>query len=62
VRQLRYWRRQLAGQTVLDLPLDKPRPQQLSERGFRRTVAVTPEQNAAAKACFDACGATAFQG
>lgn len=61
-RQLRYWRQQLASQQVLDLPLDKPRPQQLSEKGYRRSVIISPADCARVKACFDAAGCSAFQG
>ena len=37
-RQLSYWKTQLAGLTVLELPTDKSRPKQQSYRGARETI------------------------
>jgi Condensation domain len=41
--QLRYWERQLAGASVLELPTDRPRPEVPSGRGNRLIYRVSPE-------------------
>ncbi len=39
-RQLDYWRRQLAGLTPLDLPADRPRPAERSDRGGKLALSL----------------------
>ena len=47
-RQLRYWRRRLAGApAALDLPVDRPRPAVQSFRGAQRARRLSPELSAA---------------
>ena len=41
--QLAYWKRQLAGVEMLELPTDKPRPQTLTQEGATVTMSVSPE-------------------
>ena len=42
-RQIEYWRRELAGVEVLELPTDRVRPEVMSERGARMGVGVRRE-------------------
>jgi amino acid adenylation domain-containing protein len=41
--QLAYWKRQLAGVEMLELPTDRPRPQTLTQEGATVTMTVSPE-------------------
>jgi amino acid adenylation domain-containing protein len=41
--QLDYWRGQLSGVPILELPTDRPRPQAMSYRGGSRTIVVPKE-------------------
>ncbi|HEV7519360.1 MAG TPA: amino acid adenylation domain-containing protein, partial [Thermoanaerobaculia bacterium] len=59
--ELAYWREQLAGGTsVLDLPLDRPRPPVLSHRGDSRSVHVSEERRRAFQALARRHEATLF--
>ena len=60
-RQLAYWTRQLAGgPAVLELPWDRPRPAQLSDRGARCTIPLPPTLAQALKATAQREGVTLF--
>jgi len=60
-RQLDYWVAQLAGeQTLLELPLDRPRPAEQSHRGARLQIAVQAAQISALKALAQREGVTLF--
>ncbi len=49
-RQLGYWRKQLAGAPVLDLPTDRPRPEQQTFTGSRHGLELSEELTAGLKA------------
>ncbi|HEY0098846.1 MAG TPA: amino acid adenylation domain-containing protein, partial [Pyrinomonadaceae bacterium] len=47
--QLGYWRKQLAGSTVLQLPTDRPRPETQTFRGGRHLSSISAELSASLK-------------
>jgi amino acid adenylation domain-containing protein len=57
---LDWWRRQLAGVPVLDLPTDRPRPTALAHRGAARSVALPAALAGELRALGRAEGATLF--
>ncbi len=59
-RQLDYWRRQLAGLPVLELPTDRPRPAVSRHRGGQVRLAIPPALAAELKKLGRASGATLF--
>ncbi|HEX4494362.1 MAG TPA: non-ribosomal peptide synthase/polyketide synthase [Thermoanaerobaculia bacterium] len=59
-RQLDYWRRQLAGVPVLQLPSDRPRPGVQSYLGSTRGFTLSPELSAGLRALSREAGATSF--
>ncbi|HZI20310.1 MAG TPA: amino acid adenylation domain-containing protein [Pyrinomonadaceae bacterium] len=58
--QLGYWKRQLQGAPVLELPTDRPRPPVRTFRGGREDVRLRPELSAAIQALSLREGATPF--
>ena len=58
--QLAYWRGQLAGAAVLELPTDHPRPAAQSFRGARKELLLGKEMTAALKTLSQREGATLF--
>jgi amino acid adenylation domain-containing protein len=59
-RQLNYWREQLAGAEILDLPTDRSRPAIQSQRGERMQIALPPELTAKIRALGRANAATLY--
>ncbi|MBP7241271.1 non-ribosomal peptide synthetase [Amaricoccus sp.] len=57
---LDYWRQQLAGLPVLDLPTDRPRPDTASFRGAAHLVALDPGLSAAVREVGRRVGATTY--
>lgn len=49
-KQLDYWRKQLEGVEILDLPTDRPRPAILGQRGGRIKIALPPDLTAKIRA------------
>ncbi len=60
--QLAYWRRQLAGASVLKLSTDRPRPSVQTFRGATQSFVVSSELTAALKVLSRLEGATLFMG
>ena len=58
--QLEYWRRQLDGVAVLDLPTDRPRPAVASYRGARETIELSEELTQKLKQLSQREGVTLF--
>jgi amino acid adenylation domain-containing protein len=58
--QLAYWRRQLAGVPILQLPTDHPAPARQSFRSASQPLALTPALTAALKELSQRAGATLF--
>ncbi|MEM7349874.1 MAG: amino acid adenylation domain-containing protein [Acidobacteriota bacterium] len=59
-QQLEYWRRQLDGIAVLELPTDRPRPSQVSPRGALLPVVVPRETSEGLNRLASGEGATLF--
>jgi amino acid adenylation domain-containing protein len=59
-RQLAYWREQLCGVAVLDLPTDRPRSAEQSCRGARKSFTIPEDVTAALNALGRAEGVTLF--
>src|SRR5262249_36861677 len=59
-RELDWWRRQLDGLTVLDLPTDRPRPPEQSFRGAQHPIAVPEEVVTRLRALAQTEGVTLF--
>jgi amino acid adenylation domain-containing protein/non-ribosomal peptide synthase protein (TIGR01720 family) len=55
-----YWREQLRGLPVLDLPADRPRPRRELAPGGVRELRLRPELTAGLRAVGNRCGATLF--
>ena len=60
LKQLAYWREQLGGMTVLQLPTDRPRPAVQSTRGAALRVAIGPELTGQVRAIGRTENATLF--
>ncbi len=58
--ELAYWRHQLAGAPVLELPADRPRPPVQSFRGGGRSLLLSPERGAALRQLCRDEGTTLF--
>jgi amino acid adenylation domain-containing protein len=58
--QMAYWRRQLAGQPVVELPTDRPRPAVESFRGASRPAALAPALTEPLRALARGAGATLY--
>ncbi len=59
-QQLAYWKKQLAGATVLELPVDKPRPAVRGDSGALMSIELPPELVGELKALSVREGATPF--
>jgi amino acid adenylation domain-containing protein len=57
---LQYWRKQLDGLPVLDMPIDQPRPPVLTYRGAFHSVGLSPALSASVRRFASISGATPF--
>jgi len=58
----KYWKQQLTGAPVVQLPLDFPRPRSHTHRGTRRFFDISPELASGANTFFRSAGTTPYRG
>jgi hypothetical protein len=58
----KYWKQQLSGAPMVQLPLDYPRPRSHTHRGTRRFFDISPMLPSAANAFFRSAGTTPYRG